>query len=69
MRYRRPHCNVCGRAIRGRAHRWSNRVICGSCFRYHTRHVQKTSTTIKRYLRSRIPRPQSSRSWLARLFG
>lgn len=72
MRHHHLHCNVCNRAIRGRVHRWSNRIMCARCHRYFTRNVQKTSTTIKRFLRSQhspIAKRPTRRSWLQRLFG
>lgn len=32
-------CTVCKRRVKGRAHRWNHRVMCGSCYRYFTRRV------------------------------
>ena len=70
MRHYRPHCDVCRRVIRGRACRWSNRIMCRKCHSYFSKNVQKTSTTIKKLLRSQhAPRQRTRRSWLQRLFG
>ncbi len=70
MRHYRPHCDVCRHVIRGRARRWSNRIMCRRCYSYFCKNVQKTSTTVRKLLGStRSPQQPTRRSWLQRLFG
>lgn len=33
-------CSVHKGRIRGKAHRWNNRFMCGRCYRYFTRNVR-----------------------------
>lgn len=40
MKREKTMCAVDGRPIRGRAHRWGQRIMCGRCYRYFTRNVR-----------------------------